>query len=60
MGTTVTCPTSGTCTFVISPYVATADDYAAVTLIWASILTAACLVMGAKWVYRLFRERGQE
>lgn len=42
------------------PYKATSDDYAAVTLIWASILTAACVVMGAKWIYRLFRERGEE
>lgn len=56
MGTTVTCPTS-TCTLVISPYVATADDYAAVSGIFLAILTAACLIWGAKSLLHLLRER---
>ena len=56
MGSTVTCPTS-TCTLVIQPYVATADDYAAVSVIFGAILTAACLVWGVKQILRLLRER---
>lgn len=56
MGSTVTCPTS-TCTLVISPYVASADDYSAVSLIFGAILTAACLVWGAKQILRLFQNR---
>jgi hypothetical protein len=56
MGSTVTCPTS-TCTLVISPYVASADDYAAVTAIFTAILTAACIVWGVKKIYNLISNR---
>lgn len=56
METTVTCPTS-TCTLVIHPYVATADDYQAVSMIFGAILTAACLIWGAKQVLNLLRNR---
>ena len=56
MGSTITCPTS-TCTLVISPYVASADDYAAVSLIFGAILTAACLIWGAKALLNLLRDR---
>lgn len=59
MGTTVNCPTS-TCTLVISPYVATADDYAAVSVIFGAVLVAACCIWGAKQVLRMFRDRGEE
>lgn len=56
MGATVQCPTS-TCTLVISPYVATADDYEAVTLIWIAVMTAACVIWGVKRVYKLLSAR---
>lgn len=56
METTVTCPSS-TCTLVISPYVATADDYQAVSLIFGAILTAACFIWGAKQVLNVLRNR---
>jgi len=56
MGTTVSCPTS-TCTLVISPYVATADDYQAVSTIFGAILAAACLIWGAKQILNLLRNR---
>lgn len=39
------------------PYVATADDYAAVSLIFGAILTAACLIWGSKQLYNLLRNR---
>ena len=58
MGSTVSCPTS-TCTLVISPYVATQDDYTAVSLIFAAIFTAACVIWGLKSVLVLFRERSE-
>lgn len=56
MGSTVTCPTS-TCTLVIQPYVATSDDYTAVSLIFAAILVAACAIWGAKQLLKLLRDR---
>ena len=56
MGATVQCPTS-TCTLVISPYVATSDDYEAVTLIWVAVMTAACVIWGVKRVYLLLSAR---
>jgi hypothetical protein len=56
METTVTCPTS-TCTLVISPYVATAEDYEAVSLIFGAILTAACVIWGAKQIFNMLRNR---
>lgn len=56
MGSTVSCPTS-TCTLVISPYVATVEDYEAVSLIFAAILTASCLIWGVKALLHLLRER---
>jgi len=56
MGSTVSCPTS-TCTLVISPYVATQDDYTAVSMIFAAIWTTACVIWGLKAVLKLFRDR---
>lgn len=56
MGTTVECPSS-TCTLVISPYVATADDYAAVSAIFGAILAAACVIWGVKKIYNLIANR---
>lgn len=56
MGATVSCPTS-TCTLVISPYVASADDYAAVSLIFGAVLTAACLIWGVKQILRILQNR---
>jgi len=56
MGSTVSCPTS-TCTLVISPYVATADDYEAISLIFGAILTAACVIWGVKKLYNLIANR---
>lgn len=38
-------------------YIATADDYAAVSVIFGVILTAACVIWGAKQVYNLLRNR---
>lgn len=60
MGTTIACGGGGTCTFVITPYVATADDYAGVSIIFGAVLVAACLIWGAKQVLRTFRDRGEE
>jgi len=56
MDSVVTCPTS-TCTLVISPYVATQEDYEAVSLIFAAVLTAACIIWGAKQVLNILRNR---
>lgn len=56
MGATVQCPTS-TCTLVIQPYQATADDYAAVALVFAATLTAASVIWGVKRLYRLLTQR---
>lgn len=56
MGSTVTCPTS-TCTLVIAPYVATQDDYVAVSSIFGAILVAACVIWGLKAVLNLLRDR---
>lgn len=58
MGSTVTCPTS-TCTLVITPYVATQEDYDAISIIFASVLAAACVVWGVKQVLNLLRERSE-
>lgn len=58
MGSTVTCPTS-TCTLVIMPYVATQDDYDAISLIFGAVLAAACVVWGVKQVFNLLRERSE-
>lgn len=57
MGTVITCGGGGTCTLVITPYQATSDDYQAVTLIFAGILTAACIIWGVKRIYRLLSDR---
>lgn len=57
MGTVITCGTGNTCTLVITPYQATADDYAAVTGIFAAVLTAACVIWGVKKIYALLTER---
>jgi hypothetical protein len=57
MGTTITCGGGGVCSLVIVPYVATADDYAAVTLIWAAVMTAAAIIWGAKRLYVLLTSR---
>lgn len=56
MGSSVTCAGSS-CTLVIVPYQATADDYAAVSLIFGAILTAACAVWGIKKVLAMLRDR---
>lgn len=40
-----------------SRYVATADDYAAVTAIFAAVLTTSCIVWGVKRVYNLIANR---
>jgi hypothetical protein len=58
MGSTVTCPTS-TCTLVIVPYVATQDDYNAISTIFALIFGAACLIWGAKQIYLMFRSQNE-
>jgi len=42
---------------VISPYVATSDDYLAVSMIFGAILTAACVIWGAKQVLNMLRNR---
>ena len=57
MGTTITCGGGGSCTLVIVPYQATADDYASVTLIWAAVMTAACIIWGLKRLYKLLSAR---
>lgn len=57
MGTTITCGSGGSCELVIVPYQATADDYAAVSLIFGAILTAACVIWGAKRIYHLLTSR---
>jgi hypothetical protein len=59
MGTTINCGGAGTCTLVIQPYQATQDDYAAVTLIWLAILTAACVIWGVKRIYRALAARDE-
>lgn len=56
MGSTVTCPTS-TCTLVIQPYVATQEEYEAISLIFAATLVAACAIWGAKQILQLWRDR---
>ena len=53
---TVTCEGS-TCTLVVTAQEATPDDYAAVSLIFGSILTAACVIWGVKQVLALLRDR---
>lgn len=57
METTITCGGGGSCTLVIVPYKATAEDYQSVALIWGTILTAACIVWGVKRIYALLTER---
>jgi len=42
---------------VITPYKATADDYEAVSLIFAAVLTAACVIWGVKRLYVLLTSR---
>jgi len=56
MGSTIECPTS-TCTLVIMPYVATADDYESISVIFGAILTAACVIWGVKKLYNLIANR---
>lgn len=53
----IACGGSGTCTLVITPYVATADDYEALTVIFIAIFTAACIIWGVKAVLNLLRDR---
>lgn len=57
MGTVITCGGGGSCTLVITPYTATADDYQAVSLIFAAVLTAACVIWGVKRLYVLLTSR---
>lgn len=58
MESAVTCPSS-TCTLVIMPYKATAEDYAAVSLIFGAIFTAACLIWGLKQIHQLLKNRNE-
>lgn len=55
--TEIVCGGSGTCTLVIAPYVATVDDYTALTAIFIAIFTAACIIWGVKALLNLLRDR---
>lgn len=57
METVITCGGGGTCTLVITPYTATAEDYEAVSVIFGAVLAAACVIWGVKRVYVLLTSR---
>lgn len=57
METVITCGTGSTCSLVITPYKATADDYAAVSTIFGVVLTAAAVIWGVKRIYNLISNR---
>lgn len=51
----ITCDTACTVTLVVTPYTATPDDYAAVSEIFGAALFALCLIIGGKFLLRLFQ-----
>lgn len=62
MSTTITCDSSTTpssCTIVVvtQPYVATPDDYAAVSSVFGVTLCAAAVIWGVKQLYNLLKNR---
>lgn len=57
METVIACGTGNTCTLVITPYKASAEDYEAVSTIFGAILIAASVIWGVKRLYVLLTNR---
>lgn len=57
MGSVIACGGGDTCTLVITPYVATPEDYQAVSIIFGLTLGAACVIWGVKQIYNLLKDR---